>query len=147
MFGSIGVNGVVKNLGLYNVQGTSTNATIDFGIATDVYGTIENVSFYQDTTANVASVFGRIQAGAVLTNVVIHAKNAGTSGFTNGLYTNKANLTNVYVVANKFNSATTGIQYTTTSFIDVDFTTIFDCSATGMWEMNTTLGLPLIKRS
>ena len=48
----------------------------------------------------------------------------------------------------KYNSFKPGKTWylTTEEFTAIDFTTIFDCSENGMWKIDATLGILLVKK-
>ena len=156
----IQTDAVVKNLGLYNVTTIRNNVSNTFGLVYKLYGTVENVSYQQNTNYAMTAPIGTVESGCVIKNFVVYAPNVGTSGFFNsGSNANIVGEENIYIftnVSNKNSTATangtfltgeTGKDYLETDeYKAIDFTTIFDCSENGMWEIDETLGIPLIKR-
>ena len=160
MISYIQAGAVVKNINFYNVTVVRNQATNVFGLVYGLYGTIENVSFHQNANYKMQSTIGIVYDGCVVKNFVVYAPNVGTSGFfSSGSDVNIFDETNIYIVTNAitvnstkattavFLTGETGMDYLTTEeFTAIDFTTIFDCSENGMWKIDATLGIPLVKK-
>ena len=157
VFTYINEGAVIKNVGFYNVS-TIRNNGYSYGLAYQLYGTLENVSFVQNEDYAMVAAIGTVNAGSTIKNFVVYAPNASVSGFFNsGSVANIVDETNIYIIAsvsNKNSTAAatavlltgeTGTDYLSTEeYAAIDFTTIFDCSETGMWTIDEKLGIPLI---
>lgn len=151
MIVTLGDGAVIRNLGIYNVATTNTGVSYVFQ---NVYGIIENVSVVTTGTNTITAIIGKPYSGCAINNFVVYANNAGVSGFFNnaGPINGKSN---IYIFSNKINAnsknAATAYFDTTTDYLSDDkftalnFTQTFNCSANGMWDIDDTLKVPLIK--
>ena len=161
IFGTISANAVVKNVGFYNIASTRQDQ-YNFALAGELHGTLQNVSFHQGGTGYIGALFNKVVSGCKIENFVAYTTLVKINGFfSSGAKSYFAKLSNAYIFTASiegnaaaavegayFLTGTTGTDYLETeAYKAIDFTSIFDCSATGIWEMDTTLGIPLIKRA
>ena len=159
LIGYVQTGASVKNINFYNVTTIRNQATNVFGLVYALYGTIENVSFHQNASYKMQSTIGVVYDGCVVKNFVVYAANVGTSGFfSSGSHVNIIGEENIYIFSNAtttnataaatavFLTGETGTDYLETEeFKAIDFASIFDCSETGIWEVDSDLGVPFIK--
>ncbi len=162
LFMRLGKNSVLKNIGFYNMETTLSSLNqYHFALALWLEGTVENVSFHQGGIGTICSVFNILEEGCQISNFVAYTKNVQSSGFFNsGKRSYIQNPSDIYIFSNKgwsapieaatayFETGTSGTDYTKTeAYKALNFKSIFDCSATGVWTMDFNLKIPLIKHA
>lgn len=155
-FGTLGSNGVVKNVGFKDCSATN-EAMLLFA---NVYGgTIENVSVNTTQTLQYAPI-GILSVQSTMKNVVVYAPNCGANGLAVMTYNSNTTVENVYVVSNRTDLPSSAYlrdldNYDVTyfdataylsdvNFTGIDFTDVFDCE-TGIWAFDYNRLLPFIK--
>ena len=84
VFTRIGKTAVVKNIGFYNMETTTSSLNMyHFAIALWLEGTIENVSFHQGGIGTICAPFNIIEEGCQISNFVAYTKDVQSSGFFN----------------------------------------------------------------
>ena len=151
LFGNIGTNAVVKNLGLYDITATPKfGYTFAFGLSMYVYGTIENVSYHQSSDKVLQAVIG-VCFGAKVSNFIAYTPNSDTGSVVNSNSPLAGVYTNVYIIANK--KGMIGKYYNVSSyktdsdFTNINFAELFGIDNLSVWEIDETLNIPLIKRT
>ncbi len=154
IFMNVYSNAVIKNLGIYNYASTRDDV-YNFALSREFHGTIDNVSFQQTGTGKIGAMFFQVCQGCTINNFVVYANNVAISGYFNSSGPINGGQ-NVYVFANQVNSTigmtqffatgSTGMGYLENeTFAAIDFTTMFDCSENGMWEIDRVYKIPVIK--
>ena len=150
LFGNIGTNAVVKNLGLYDITATPKfGYSFAFGLSMYVYGTIENVSFHQSSDKVLQAVIG-VCFGAKLSNFIAYTPNSNTGSVVNSNSPLAGKYTNVYIIANRkgmigkyYNVST---YKTDSDFTSINFVELFGIDNLSVWKIDENLNIPLIKR-
>ena len=155
LLGTVSPEGVIKNLGIRNVMCTTTDG-LNFPLATEFYGTMENVSFHMTNATEYAPI-GILQLNSTLKNVVFFVPNAGAGAIClmgDAVY-GKITFENVFVISNKGvggiqGNAPTAMVFDANDyafdarFIETDFASIFDMREGGEWFVEEDTKLPLI---
>ena len=155
LFGTVSPEGVIKNLGIRNVMSTTTDG-LNFPLATEFYGTMDNVSFHMTNYTEYAPI-GILQLGSVLKNVVFYTPDVtyGAICLMGDCVHGSITFENVYIFSNKNIGGIQGNAPTATifsasdylsdeRFISTDFAAIFDMSNGGEWFVEEDTKLPLI---
>lgn len=162
IFGTIGQNGVIKNVAFTNVKYSTLRDDCAIGaLAANLFGgTIENVFFHSESAFFAPITY--ISNGSTLKNVIFygtHYQEAGLTLFIDYLGDNEEKVvsSNVYSLANKrgptwgesYDMAHFDLSnyYKDVNFVKIDFQTNFDCSRNGLWKMNSNLLIPIFKTS
>ena len=163
IFGTIGVNGVVKNVAFVDVTTDALYNQVG-GIAMNMFGTIENVFFH--TKDDFFAPFGYLSGGATIKNCVFYGSNYQTKGVTHMVDVGHATaiatpitIENLLVVSNHDSMNEKSSVYANVTRFDVatyqsdnafkaiDFTERFNCAENGLWYINEALSLPIFKSS
>ena len=169
IFGAIGKNGVVKNVAFENVIGDENTRYVSLLAGVVNGGVIENV--YISSQNTFFSVIDNAYGNSRIENVVINVPGTHASwtstmidrmSYETVTYENVIAITydtsfeydvyhvhsfeesaenNVYV----WSALETADDYYKTEKQDVNLTDIFDCSAGGVWTIDTATGLPVFK--
>lgn len=156
LLGTVSPEGVIKNLGIRNVMCTTTDG-INFPLATEFYGTMENVSFHLASETPYGPI-GILQLNSTLKNVVFFVPNAGVGAIClmgDAVY-GSITFENVFVFSNKGVGGIQGNAPTATvfnasdyifdeRFIETDFSKLFDMREGGEWFVEEETQLPLIR--
>ena len=153
VFGIVGANGVIKNVGFENFSGGDTLQTV---IAAQFLGTLENVSFYS-TQAIWSPIALAINAKFI--NVVSYVPVSTSNSLYQQLVLGEnRTFENVYVVSNKglgkvaYNGNISAYDIHYYASLDnedlgkVNFGELFALSESSMWRMNALVGMPFITK-
>lgn len=158
IFSIVEKSAIIKNIGFYNISTTMDNK-YHMAFMNELHGTIENVSFYQGGVYAICALFNKIEEGSRIRNFVAYAGNVTTSGFFNSGNVSKMDVAeNIYIFSNIGNAnsiqaadayfyiGVSGKDYMKTEeYAALNFQFIFDCTASGVWEYDFNLGIPLVR--
>ena len=163
VFGTIGVNGVVKNVAFVDVTTDAMYNAVG-GIAMNLFGTLDNVFFH--TKDDFFAPIGYLSGGATITNCVFYGSNYQSKGVAQMVDVGQATaiaepitIENLLAISNcdSMNNECaayaniTRFDITTyqsdNAFKAIDFTERFNCAENGLWYINEALSLPIFKSS